>query len=102
MSIVFEERLSDSPYVESVTQGYMACDGSTIRPAEIRWHMVFVDYQGKRMPLVVGPLTSAGVVSYVEGAELLWIKFRLGTYMPHLPVRDCLNVETALPGAARR
>lgn len=102
MSIVFEERLSDSPYVETVTQGYMACDGSTIRPAELRWHMVFVSYQGTLMPLVVGPLTSAGVVSYVEGAELLWIKFRLGAYMPHLPVRDCLNSETALPDAARR
>jgi hypothetical protein len=40
-------------------------------------------------------------VSYTEGAELLWIKFKLGTFMPHLPVRDFLNVETTLPGAAR-
>jgi hypothetical protein len=39
-------------------------------------------------------------VSYTEGAELLWIKFKLGAFMPHLPARNFLDVETILPGAA--
>jgi hypothetical protein len=102
MSIIYEERLSDSPYVETVTHGRTASNGSTIRPAEINWHMVFVRYNGSLQPLVVGPLTTAGVVSWTEGAEILWIKFKLGTFMPHLPARDFLDIETILPGAASR
>jgi hypothetical protein len=100
MSIIYEERSSNSPYVETVTRGWTASDGSTIRPAESHWHMVFVRHNGRVHPLVVGPWTSAGVVSWAEGAEILWIKFKLGTFMPHLPPRDFLDVETILPGAA--
>ncbi len=100
MSIVHEERPSDSPYVETITRGRTASDGTTIRPAEIHWHMVFLRYEGRVQLLVVGPWTSAGVISYPEGAELLWIKLKLGTFMPHLPTRDFLDVETILPGAA--
>jgi AraC-like DNA-binding protein len=37
---------------------------------------------------------------YSEGAEILWIKFKLGTFMPHLPTRDFRDAETILPGAA--
>ncbi len=101
MGIVYEERLSDSPYVETITRGRTTSDGSAIRPAESRWHMVVVRQHGDVQLLVVGPLTKAGVISYTAGADLLWIKFKLGTFMPHLPARDVLDVETMLPGAAR-
>jgi hypothetical protein len=77
-------------------------DGSTIRPAESHWHMVFVRFNGSLLPFVVGPLTASGVVPYTEGAEILWIKFKLGTFMPHLPVRDFRDVETTLPEASSR
>lgn len=100
MSIIYEERLSDSPYIETITHGWTASDGSTIRPAECNWHLVFVRENGRAHPLVVGPLTTAGVVSWGEGAEILWIKLKLGTFMPHLPARDFLDVETILPEAA--
>jgi hypothetical protein len=100
MSIIYEERLSDSPYVETITRGRTASDGSPIRPAESRWHMVFVRQNGRVRSLVVGPLTTAGVVTYTEGAELLWIKFKLGTFMRHLRPRAFRDVETILPGAA--
>ncbi len=102
MTIVYEERLSDSPYVETITHGWTASDGSTIRPAEIHWHMVFVRVNGSFRPLVVGPLTTAGVASWGEGAEILWVKFKLGTFMPHLPFRILLDKETILPEAGRR
>ena len=102
MSIIAEERLSDSPYVETITHGYTASDGSTIRPAESHWHMVLVKQYGKTQAIVVGPWTTAGIASYAEGAEILWIKFKLGTFMPALPTRNFLNVETVLPEAATR
>jgi hypothetical protein len=100
MTILYEERLSDSPYVETVVHGRTVSDGSSIRPAESCWHMVFVRHSGRVHPLVVGPLTTAGVASWGEGAEILWIKLKLGTFMPHLPAKDFLDVETVLPEAA--
>lgn len=102
MTIIYEERSSDSPYIETVTRGWTVSDGSTIRPAEISWHMVFVRdaSRGRAHPLLVGPLTTAGVVAWGEGAEILWIRFKVGTFMPHLLARDLLDVETHLPEAA--
>lgn len=100
MGFIFEGRASDSSYIETVTQGYTAGDGLTTRPAEIHWHMVLVRHQGDTQLMVVGPLTTAGIVTYAEGVELLWIKFKLGTFMPHLPTRQRLDNQTALPGAA--
>lgn len=100
MSILHEQRLSDSPYVETITHGWTMSDGSTIRPSESNWHMVFVKEHGRIHRLVVGPLSTAGMASWGEGAEILWIKFKLGVFMPHLPVRDLLDSEKPLPEAA--
>ena len=100
MSIIHEQRLSDSPYVEAVTHGRTMSEGSTIRPAEYNWHMVFVKENGRTHSLIVGPLTTAGVASWGDGAEILWVKFKLGVFMPHLPVRDFLDSEESLPGTA--
>lgn len=99
MSMVSEKRLSDSPYVEKVMRGWTMADGSSIRPAETNWHMVFVKHTGRMHPLMVGALTTAGVASWGKGAEILWIQFKLGTFMPHLPPKDFLDVETLLPDA---
>jgi AraC-like DNA-binding protein len=101
MSLSFEARLSDSPYIESVTRGWTLKEGRTIRPAEIHWHMVFVKHPGGPRTLVVGPLTSSGMASWGQGAEILWIKFKLGVFLPHLPAKDYLDGEQALPGASR-
>jgi AraC-like DNA-binding protein len=100
MSLISEERLSDSPYIESVTRGWTMKEGSTIRPAEIHWHMVFVKHSGGTLPLVVGPLTSSGTASWGEGGEILWIKFKLGVFMPHLPAKNYLDGEQTLPDAS--
>jgi len=102
MSIRFEERLSDSPYVETITHGWTVSDGSSIRPAECHWHMVLISHNGSVQPLVVGPLTTAGVASWAEGAEIFWIKFKLGTFLPHLPAKRLLNGEMILPGASNK
>jgi hypothetical protein len=100
MGFIAEERASDSPYVEAVMRGYTAGSGTTIRPAEIHWHMVLVRHPGGVQFMVVGPLSSSGVVSFVEGIELLWIKLKLGSFMPHLPTRNFVDTETILPEAS--
>lgn len=61
---------------------------------------MFVRHPGGFQSVFVGPWTSAGEASWKEGAEILWIKFSLGTFIPQLPTRDFQVVETILPGAA--
>ncbi len=102
MSITHEQRFSDSPYVETVTHGWTLSDGSSIRPAESNWHMVFVKTQGRTHSLLVGPLPTAGKVSWGAGAEILWIKFKLGVFMPHIPVQEILDVEKPFQEAASK
>ena len=102
MSIIYEERLSDSPYVESIMYGRTLSDDSPVRPAECHWHMVFVRKDGEMRVVFVGPWTTAGFTYYAAGAEILWIKFKLGTFMPHLPASNFLDAETILPEAASR
>lgn len=99
MSLIFEERLSDSPYVELITTGVTTGSSTTIRPAEIHWHMVIARFEGGLLPIITGPLTSSGIVNFTSGIELLWIKFKLGAFIPRLPVRGLLNTELTLPEA---
>lgn len=100
MTIVFEERPSDSPYVLTVTRGYMAAAGTTVRPAECCWHLIVTCYQGVQRIVVVGALESSGQISYPEGVEGLWIRFKPGAFMPHLPPNRLLDKETDLPEGA--
>jgi hypothetical protein len=101
-SITCREIRSDSPYVDSIMHGRTLSDDSPTRPAECHWHMVFVRKDGKAWVGCVGPWTTAGVTHYAEGAEILWIKFKLGTFITHLPAGRFLDTETILPGASSR
>jgi AraC-like DNA-binding protein len=100
MSLIVEQRLSDSPYVETITRGRTIGSSTPIRPAEISWHLVFVKTNDIALSIAVGPLTGAGTVSITEGAEILWIRFKPGTFMPRLPFKSLLNTEIILPETA--
>lgn len=102
MSIIFEDRESDSPYIDTISKGRTVGSGSKIRPAECSWHMVFTKVNDRFYPIYVGPLRTSGLVSFTEGVEILWVKFKLGTFMPHLPIRNFLDVETMLPDASAK
>lgn len=102
MTLSYDERASDSPYVESITQGYTIGNGTVIRPAEVHWHMVLARYEGGTNVVVVGPLLKSGLVTFTEGVEILWIKFKLGTCIPYFPAQKLLDKETVLPEAASK
>jgi AraC-like DNA-binding protein len=102
VSLIFEDRPSDSPLVETVIRGRTIGESTVIRPAEMCWHMVFATYEGRTRAIITGPLTTSGEVRFIEGVELLWIRFRLGTYLPGIPMKCLLDVETPLPGASGR
>lgn len=99
MSLIFEDRQSDSPYIELITTGITTGSSTVIRPAEIHWHMVIARFEGHLRPIITGPLTTSGLVNFTAGIELLWIKFKLGMFIPHLPVRGLLDTEMPLTEA---
>jgi hypothetical protein len=102
MSLILEERLSASPLVATMAQGRTVSDGSTLRPAESHWHLVLVTYQERSKAIITGPQKSPGVASWKKEAEILWIKFKPGIFMPHLPFNMLVDRETTLPGASSR
>jgi AraC-like DNA-binding protein len=97
MIAIPEQRLVESPYIEWVAHGYTVADGLEMRPAEYNWHLIFTRHESILRILVVGALEQARPLRYVAGAETLWIRFKVGTYMPHLPAPAILNREINLP-----
>ncbi len=49
---------------------------------------------------LVGPWEFAGIINFHADTEVLWIRFKLGVYMPHLLTRKLLNSEILLPQAS--
>lgn len=102
MTIFAETRPSGSDLIEAVTHGKTLAPGASLRPAEAHWHMVFARQDDWQQAFLVGPWSSAGEVSYGGRAEILWIKFKLGVFMPHLPTLRFRDTELILPPAAGR
>jgi AraC-like DNA-binding protein len=100
MIVISEQRPVESPYIEWVGQGYTAADGLEIRAAEYNWHLIFTRHEGVLRTLVVGALEEARPLNYVAGAESLWIRFKVGTFMARLPASALLNREIILPEAS--
>jgi AraC-like DNA-binding protein len=85
MLFTFEERLSDSPFVQAIWSAQSERSGSFISPAAIHWEITLMRYKGKTTFTVHGPETKASFTSAPADAEWLGILFKLGTFMPHLP-----------------
>lgn len=97
MIVIPEQRLIESLHIQWVGRGYTAADGCEMRPAEYNWHLIFTRQAGALQILVVGALEAAQPLQYAAGAETLWIGFKLGTFMPHLPAATLLNRQICLP-----
>ncbi|MEP7287999.1 MAG: helix-turn-helix domain-containing protein [Chloroflexota bacterium] len=97
MTVVYEERLSDSPFVELIWHTQAESDGCDIVSADVSWDMIIVQQNGKSHLSVWGPMTKANSVAHLEGSEAIGIRFKLGTFMPYFPSYSLLNVGTVLP-----
>lgn len=93
MSLLYSERPAESPYVERIFQLTTLRADWPIRPAETHWHLVLARREGQFLPFVVGPWLASGRVQIPDGADILYIKFSLGTFMPHLPANAIADRE---------
>ncbi len=102
MSAIFEGRTSDSPYIEMVWRGRVEHDYSPVCPADVRWNLLFLWRKNRVRVTAEGPTTQFVPKQQSEGSEFLVIKFRLGTFMPLLPVLTLRNGDAVLPEAAHK
>lgn len=99
MAVTYEERLSDSPFVQTIWHTRAESDGSEIVSADGSWDMILARQDGKTRLFVWGPMTKAVPIPHTQGAEHLGIRFKVGTIMPYLPTNTLLNLGTILPEA---
>jgi AraC-like DNA-binding protein len=86
--LVFEDRPSDSPFVERVWRSHSERAGTFHSVAACHWEMVVTRYQGKTCLTVRGPETKATTVGCPAEGDWVGVRFKLGTFMPLLPARD--------------
>lgn len=100
MELVFDERSADSSFVEMIWHTRSERAGTFTSVAVSNWEMVITAFNGKTMITARGPETKASEADFPAGAEFFGITFKLGTFMPHLPVKTLRDRQDAtLPEA---
>ena len=103
MFIIFEDRPSDSPFVERIWRCHSERAGTFLSMAESRWEMVVTQHNGKTTLTVRGPETKATTADCPAEGEWVAIRFKLGTFMPLLPARNLRDRrDVTLPEATGR
>jgi len=99
--VLEDERSANSSFVEMVWRTHSERAGTFTSVAASNWEMVFATFNGQTMITARGPETKASEADYPADAEFFGITFKLGTFMPHLPVRTLLDRRDAtLPEAS--
>ncbi len=102
MKLIFEERFSDSPYVERIWRSQCPDPGIFTSVALSHWQMS-VWKEGDRMNLTVrGPETTATPVPCPEHEEIVGIVFKFGTFMPLIPASSLVDGAITLPEGISR
>jgi hypothetical protein len=102
MGFAFDDaRSADSPLVEMVWSVRSEWAGTFTSAAASNWEMVIATSGGKTTITARGPETKASEADFPADAEFFGIVFKMGTFMPHLPVRSLLDRQDAtLPEAS--
>jgi AraC-like DNA-binding protein len=101
MIFSFEERPSDSPFVERIWSAHGERAGMFTSLAASHWEMVVTRHNGSTSLTVRGPETKATPVYCSVQAEWFGIIFKLGSFMPDLLASDLVDGSVDLPEATR-
>jgi len=103
MIFTFEERPSDSPFVEKIWRAQSERTGDFLSVAASQWEMVVSRYHGETTVTVRGPETKATTMHVtLVGSEFFGIVFKYGAFMPHFPVSDLVDGDLDLPDASSK
>jgi hypothetical protein len=99
-ALVFEERASDSIFVERIWRSRSERAGSFLSIAQNNFEMAITRHQGRVFLTLRGPETKASIADCPSEGEWLGIRFRLGTFMPlHMPEGLSDRRDVNLPAA---
>ena len=98
----FEERLSDSPFVERIWRTQSEQAGSFTSISTVFWSMVIAKYDGRISISLHGPETGATHKEFPAGAEWFGIMFKLGTFVPYIPPGSLIDGIIVLPETSAR
>lgn len=100
--IIFEERFSDSPFVERIWSSRHEQAGSFTSIAFSNWEFVFWLQEGQWNMAIHGPETKATRAPVPANTECMGIIFKHGAFMPHLPVDKLVDTQFDLPQASSK
>ena len=101
MELVFDERSANSSCVARIWHTHSERAGTFTSVAVSNWEMVITTFNGKTMITARGPETKASEADFPADAEFFGITFKLGSFMPHLPLKTLLDRQDAtLPEAS--
>ena len=101
MEFVFDERSANSSFVGMIWHTHSERAGTFTSVAVSNWEMVITTFNGKTMITARGPDTRASEPDFPADAEFFGIIFKLGMFMPHLPLKTLLDRQDAtLPEAS--
>ena len=98
----FDERGANSPFIEKIWRTRSAPYEAFISVAVTHWEMVVTRQAGRAHLTVRGPETRATTVDIPANAEFFGIQFKLGAFMPGLPVGSLVDGALNLPEAPGR
>lgn len=103
MFLTFQDRPSDSPFVERVWHSHSEQAGTFHSMAACHWEMVVTRHAGNTSLTVRGPETVATAAECPAEGQWFAIRFKLGTFMPLLsPGRLRDRNDVTLPDASGR
>lgn len=97
MEFVFEGRDFDTPHAKSIWRTRSDHAGTFVSQAACQWEMVIWKYEGETQITVRGPETQANRVDSPANAEFFGIQFKMGAFMPHLPLSKMVGMGITLP-----
>ncbi|MEU4646268.1 helix-turn-helix domain-containing protein [Nocardia fluminea] len=102
MGLVFETRLSDSPWVESV----WTCRSDQVTEmtsvATETWGLVFWEQQGVPSAAITGPEVATSTAPVPEGADFVGIQFAVGTSLRAVTATTLVDSGIVLPDVTAR
>jgi AraC-like DNA-binding protein len=98
----FEDRSSDSPFIERVWRAQSDIAGPFLSIAMSHWEMVVTKGFGGTLLTLRGPESKVTSLHCPAGGEWIGIRFPVGTVMPHLPASGLVDESINLPHAGAR
>jgi AraC-like DNA-binding protein len=98
----FDTRDAESPLVQLLWRTWSEPYESFTSVAGTQWEMVVTRQEDRTTLTVRGPETKASTTPIPTGAQFFGVRFRLGSFMPSLPVEYLADTALDLPQATSR